>query len=172
MSRPRFVPTVLLTASALFAGAAHAQSQEDPNLPTQRSQERPAEMGFERPAQPVQFALGSAEIDPQGDALIEEAAQWLRDHPDQRLVIEGHADHAGGEEYNVALSLRRATDVRDRLVELGADPEQLVVVVYGEVMPTSTEDARNRRVVFYGTTLTPEQVVMRTMPKAYSISSD
>jgi outer membrane protein OmpA-like peptidoglycan-associated protein len=79
----------------------------------------------------VRFALDSAE--PDNEAAIDAVAAWLRAHPEVRLLrIEGHADATGDSAYNHELSLRRATSVRDRLLELGIDPARLEVVGTGE----------------------------------------
>lgn len=70
-----------------------------------------------------------------------------------RLEIAGHTDDLGGDDYNQALSARRAYAVKDYLAGLGVDPARLVATGYGALRPVadnSTEDGRalNRRVVF------------------------
>lgn len=67
-----------------------------------------------------------------------------------RVVIEGHADERGTEEYNLVLGERRASAVRQYLQRLGADSRNLSTVSYGEARPVRTgsgEDAwaHNRR---------------------------
>jgi len=68
------------------------------------------------------------------------------------VIIEGHADPRGGEEYNLELSRRRAVAVRDYLVaQLGDDPKQFEVVGFGpsRLMDTKNPTAKvNRRVEF------------------------
>jgi peptidoglycan-associated lipoprotein len=70
-----------------------------------------------------------------------------------RIIIEGHADERGTEEYNLALGERRARSVRDYLSRLGVASSKLVVTSKGEtepLNPRSNESAwqENRRVEF------------------------
>lgn len=86
------------------------------------------------------------------DTLTAAAASLAR-YPDVRLAIEGHADERGTDEYNIALSERRARVVFDFLVDLGVDAARLEVVPHGENLPLRTGDdavthAKNRRVDF------------------------
>ncbi len=69
------------------------------------------------------------------------------------IVIEGHTDNRGSEEYNLALGERRAASVRRYLENLGVDDGQLTIVSYGELRPAvqgnnETAWAKNRRAVF------------------------
>ena len=57
-----------------------------------------------------------------------------------RVTIEGHADARGTNEYNFALSERRAASVRDYLVSLGVAASRLAIVSKGEEQPTCTEE--------------------------------
>ena len=80
-------------------------------------------------------------------------AEWLRDNPAAEVLIEGHCDERGTEEYNLALGERRAMEVRKYLISLGVEPERLFTISYGEekaLDPGSNEEAwaRNRRTQF------------------------
>jgi outer membrane protein OmpA-like peptidoglycan-associated protein len=88
-----------------------------------------------------------SELDVVGAALADPRLQ------EKRFILAGHTDHQGSEEYNRALSLRRARAARRYLIEnFGIDPGRLEAVGYGESRPTdpgaSAEEmaARNRRV--------------------------
>ena len=75
----------------------------------------------------------------------------LRDQPQVKLQVEGHTDALGSEDYNLALSQRRAVAVASYLVERqGIEPSRLVVVGRGEEAPLTENafDPRNRRVQF------------------------
>ena len=79
-------------------------------------------------------------------------AQYLRDNPDSRIIIEGHTDERGTPEYNIALGERRARAVARYMQNLGVDVNQLSIVSYGEekpVDPGHTENSwqKNRRAV-------------------------
>jgi peptidoglycan-associated lipoprotein len=75
----------------------------------------------------------------------------LANYPAQKLLIEGHADQRGSEEYNLALGDRRATAAHDFLGTMGVPAQQLSVISYGKDRPVCTEESencwqRNRRV--------------------------
>jgi peptidoglycan-associated lipoprotein len=74
----------------------------------------------------------------------------LADYPNQKLVIEGHADERGSAEYNLALGDRRAHAVEEFLSSQGIPGPQLAVVSYGKERPVCTDESescwqRNRR---------------------------
>lgn len=63
-------------------------------------------------------------------------AEWLRSNPSFRVVIEGHTDERGTDEYNLALGAQRAQAVKDYLVTLGISPDRISTISYGEELPT------------------------------------
>lgn len=63
----------------------------------------------------------------------------LANYPVQKLVIEGHADERGSEEYNMALGDRRARAAENFLVTMGLNQNQLTVISYGKDRPRCTE---------------------------------
>jgi peptidoglycan-associated lipoprotein len=74
----------------------------------------------------------------------------LADYPSQKLLIEGHADERGSEEYNLALGDRRARAVEEFLTSMGIPQVQLTVISYGKERPVCTDASescwqRNRR---------------------------
>jgi len=74
----------------------------------------------------------------------------LADYPNQKLVIEGHADERGSAEYNLALGDRRAHSVQEFLSSQGIPGPQLAVVSYGKERPVCTDESescwqKNRR---------------------------
>ena len=77
-------------------------------------------------------------------------AEAMRQFPDVRIRIEGHADERGTVEYNLALGERRAEAARAYLIDLGIDPDRMTTISYGEERPAvqgSNEAAwsQNRR---------------------------
>lgn len=83
-------------------------------------------------------------------STVSDIAALLKDL-DGLVVIEGHADHTGGEEYNQVLSVKRANAVRDMLAAQGIDPARFLVRGFGETRPaagnvSSEGRAQNRRV--------------------------
>ncbi len=81
--------------------------------------------------------------------LVEDAA-WLMNNPQKEIVIEGHCDERGTEEYNIALGERRASSAKKYLINLGVKSSQLSTISYGEEKPADLGNdeeawAKNRR---------------------------
>lgn len=82
---------------------------------------------------------------------LEAVADFLKKAPaDNDLVIEGHCDQRGTEEYNRALGERRALSIREYLVNLGLGANRIQTISYGEDRPAVPEEneaayAQNRR---------------------------
>ncbi len=97
------------------------------------------------------FDFDKSEIKPEGRRLLDEAVTILREHPSVRVLVEGHTDSTGTEEYNQRLSERRAHAVRDYLATHGIESSRLDVKGEGELHPVAnnnTDEGRtqNRRV--------------------------
>jgi len=85
--------------------------------------------------------------------ILKRKAAFLRNNPDVRVIIEGHCDERGTDEYNLALGDRRANSAKDYLVDMGIEASRLTTISYGEekpLDPRSTEAAwaKNRRAHF------------------------
>ncbi|MBW2172738.1 MAG: peptidoglycan-associated lipoprotein Pal [Deltaproteobacteria bacterium] len=85
--------------------------------------------------------------------MLKDNAEWLKDNPDVSVIIEGHCDERGSNEYNIALGDRRAQSVKTFLVDSGIAVERLTPISYGEekpLDPASGEEAwaLNRRAHF------------------------
>ena len=83
--------------------------------------------------------------------LLDEVVTILKNDPEMKLEIQGHADNTGTPEYNLWLSERRANRVMDYMVSKGIDPDRLTAKGYGSTQPVVSNDtaegrARNRRV--------------------------
>jgi peptidoglycan-associated lipoprotein len=66
---------------------------------------------------------------------LQAKAEALRQYPDVRIRIEGHADERGTVEYNLALGERRADAARTYLMDLGIDSDRMTTISYGEERP-------------------------------------
>ena len=100
----------------------------------------------------VLFQMDSTELTPQARTTLDRQAQWMRQYPRYTAMVEGHADERGTREYNLALSARRSTVVRDYLVSRGVDPARLRQISYGKERPVALCDdescwSQNRRSV-------------------------
>lgn len=82
-------------------------------------------------------------------------ASLLGENKLTRIIIEGHADERGSDEYNLSLAEKRATAARRYLESLGIDPARMEIISYGEDKPAVAGDdeaawSKNRRVDFVG----------------------
>ena len=85
----------------------------------------------------------------QRDTLTKDAA-WLRENAAVKVTVEGHSDERGTSQYNMALGERRASAVRDYLVQLGISSARIQIISYGKERPFVTGHdekswAQNRR---------------------------
>jgi peptidoglycan-associated lipoprotein len=109
-----------------------------------------ADVNAMRPLGNVKFEYDKADLTEQARGILQKNSEWLRKWSSTQVVIEGHADSRGTNEYNLALGERRAAAVRDYLVSLGIAASRLSVVSKGEEQPLCREDteecwAENRR---------------------------
>lgn len=100
----------------------------------------------------IYFSYDSANIDSRAESIVKAHAEYLRNHPKKRILLEGHTDSRGSREYNIALGERRAVSVLKRFQALGVPVGQIRIISYGEENPAVSgyhEDAykRNRRAV-------------------------
>jgi peptidoglycan-associated lipoprotein len=98
----------------------------------------------------IYFDYDEYTIREEAEATLKSISSWLLKNTSASLLIEGHCDERGTNEYNLALADRRAKAARDYLVALGIDSRRLEMVSYGEEMPLCTEQteecwAKNRR---------------------------
>jgi peptidoglycan-associated lipoprotein len=100
--------------------------------------------------QDIHFDFDKYNIRP-GDAKILDAnAGWLKSNPNHLVLIEGHCDERGTNEYNLALGERRAKSTMNYLVSQGVQANRITIISYGEERPVCTEKteacwAKNRR---------------------------
>ena len=98
----------------------------------------------------IPFEFDSAKLSDQAQQILRAKAEWLRKNPRAQIIIEGHCDERGTNEYNLALGDRRAFAAKTFLVDLGIDQSRITTVSYGEerpLDPRSNEEAwaKNRR---------------------------
>jgi len=101
----------------------------------------------------VHFDFDQSALTSQAEQRLSEKATILRNYPQVRLRIAGHADERGSTEYNLALGQRRAQAVRDFFAAYGLDGSRFDLVSYGEERPLATGStesawAQNRRAEF------------------------
>lgn len=79
---------------------------------------------------------------------LEKLAEILKSNPNMKIEVAGHTDARGSESYNIWLSNKRANAVREYLIKLGVNPEQIVVKGYGKEAPSGEGYNKDRRVEF------------------------
>ena len=105
----------------------------------------------------IYFDFDKSEIRPDQQPVLQQNSGSLKDlfatYDEGRVLIEGHCDERGTNEYNLALGDRRATATREYLVNLGVPESKLSTVSYGEERPVCDQNVeecwqRNRRAHF------------------------
>lgn len=99
----------------------------------------------------VLFAFAKADLSTGAHRSVSRLAAFLQKYPNRSVLIEGHTDSVGSDEYNLDLSRRRAESVKARLVMDGVEPGRITTVGYGKKFPAFSNDtaanrAMNRRV--------------------------
>lgn len=142
-------------AAAAQADAAVAQAQAaDLQRALNELQAQQTDRGMLVTLGDVLFEFGRAEIKPTAHDAMNKLAQYLTQHPDRRVLIEGFTDSVGSDSANLTLSQRRSQAVADALRARGVDAARIATRGYGEAYPVasngSTSDrALNRRVEVY-----------------------
>jgi outer membrane protein OmpA-like peptidoglycan-associated protein len=99
----------------------------------------------------ITFDVDRSDIKPQFRTTLANVAQTLREYPSTTVDVAGHADSTGSDDYNQALSQRRADSVARALIDNGVQPVRVVAVGFGEARPiadnaTAAGRQANRRV--------------------------
>ena len=102
---------------------------------------------------PVFFDFDKAVIRPDDAKTLDASAAWLKQNANQLLLIEGHCDERGTNEYNTALGDRRAKSTMNYLVSRGVAASRISLISYGEERPLCSQHdpdcwAKNRRAHF------------------------
>ena len=103
----------------------------------------------------IEFATGKSELKPASKKTLGNVARAIKEQPKSvtKLAIDGHTDHVGDEDDNIALSHRRADAVLKELVRQGIERDKLVSRGFGELEPIADNESdegrqKNRRVEF------------------------
>jgi peptidoglycan-associated lipoprotein len=96
--------------------------------------------------QTVYFAFDDSGVQTSERDRLDSDASCIEKTKGKNVLLVGHTDTSGTEEYNIALSERRAQAVADYLARLGTDPARMQVVPKGETEPTGLGDDKDRRV--------------------------
>jgi peptidoglycan-associated lipoprotein len=102
----------------------------------------------------VFFAYDKYDIRPDEQQAVNADASFLAQHPKITVLIQGHCDERGSDEYNMGLGENRANQVKESLVNHGVSADHIKIISYGKEKPfctaSETEDCwqQNRRAHF------------------------
>ncbi|MHB1213810.1 MAG: OmpA family protein [Thiobacillus sp.] len=99
----------------------------------------------------VLFAVNKAQLSAGGMRNLQKLADFMKQYPERKILVEGHTDSTGSQAFNQALSKRRADAVRTALVDMGVGGDRIETRGYAEAYPvasnnTATGRQLNRRV--------------------------
>ena len=135
-------------------GSAEANARLTVTIPEQKAAGPTDEQMFAQNVKDIFFNYDNADIRADEQSIVNADAQFLAAHPDWRLVIEGHCDERGSEEYNLALGQNRAKQVMDALARQGIGADRAKLISLGKERPfcTSADNescwSQNRRAHF------------------------
>ena len=118
-------------------------SNPTPATPTEDelfAKETLEELNKRAPLADILFDYDSVALNETARALLQKHVAFLKRWPTTKIVVEGHADSRGTNEYNLALGENRADAVRDYLVSLGIPDDRVTVVSKGEEQPFCREE--------------------------------
>lgn len=143
---------------AALAATAQAESAEMRASELERQRAELERMQAERTSRgyvltlaDVLFATDETQLQPGANQALARLSDFLQDNPERRVVIEGHTDSRGSDEYNQRLSQERAEAVATALQAQGISTDRIAVRGMGEQYPLATNDTsagrqQNRRV--------------------------
>ena len=83
----------------------------------------------------IYFDFDKSDLKPEAQEVLKRKAEWLRNNPGESIIVEGHCDERGTNNYNLALGDRRAQSAQNFLIDLGIAESRLTRISYGEEHP-------------------------------------
>jgi peptidoglycan-associated lipoprotein len=93
------------------------------------------EINEEAPLEMIHFDFDKFFIRDDAKPVLEMNSQWLKKFKTVKILIEGHCDERGTEEYNLALGEKRAKSTQDWLISLGISQNRIKIISYGKSQP-------------------------------------
>lgn len=153
VAAPTSTPAPTATTPADRSAERVVALAPSPPPPTGTSRPPVSDFSAQPALQDVHFDFDKYDIRAGDAAILDGHARWLKSHASDLVLIEGHADERGTNEYNLALGDRRAKATMNYLVSRGVRAERITVISYGEERPLCIEHeascwAKNRRAHF------------------------
>ena len=152
----RRLTTTQMRENTIRINALEIEEPAPEPIPEPQPEPKPVEPGWVFDSGRLNFDFDKSVVKPQYFELLRNVKDYAEQN-NLRLTIIGHTDSKGSDEYNMALGMRRAIAVRDKLLEFGLDPARILgVESRGEsepIAPNDTEQGRfeNRRIEFKAT---------------------
>jgi len=132
----------------LYMDKQQQELEEIENVEVERIDEETLRISFESD---ILFAVDSAVLSNDSRYSLDEFAQVMMEYPKTAILVQGHTDSTGSEDYNLALSERRAKAVMNHLAMRQVDQSRMSAIGYGEAYPVADNStpegrAQNRRV--------------------------
>ena len=93
------------------------------------------QINLEKPLGTIYFDYDRAVVREDARATLEGNADWLKKFRTAKILVEGHCDERGTEEYNLALGEKRAKSAQDYLLSLGIASDRIRIISYGKSQP-------------------------------------
>ena len=152
----RRLTTTQMRENTIRINALEIEEPAPEPIPEPQPEPKPEEPSWVFDSGRLNFDFDKSVVKPQYFELLRNVKDYVEQN-DFRLTIIGHTDSKGTDAYNMALGMRRAVAVRDKLIEFGLDPSRILSVESrGEsepIAPNDTEQGRfeNRRIEFKAT---------------------
>ena len=152
----RRLTTTQMRENTIRINALEIEEPAPEPIPEPQPEPKPEEPSWVFDSGRLNFDFDKSVVKPQYFELLRNVKDYVEQN-DFRLTIIGHTDSKGTDAYNMALGMRRAVAVRDKLIEFGLDPARVLSVESrGEsepIAPNDTEQGRfeNRRIEFKAT---------------------
>jgi outer membrane protein OmpA-like peptidoglycan-associated protein len=130
-ARTREVDTANVATNRATEESARLQAEVD------QLKAKPTPRGLVLTLGDVLFDTGRAQLNPGSARKLDQLAQFLTEHPERRVQIDGFTDNVGTESYNQDLSQRRADAVRSSLITRGIDSSRIGSQGYGKGFPVA-----------------------------------
>jgi len=93
------------------------------------------QINLEKPLGTIYFDYDRAVVREDARVTLEGNADWLKKFRTAKILVEGHCDERGTEEYNLALGEKRAKSAQDYLLSLGIGSDRIRIISYGKSQP-------------------------------------
>src|SRR5713101_3187082 len=148
--RPATTGAVAPAPAAPMAAPAPAPAPPPAPAPAPAPMVKPSEFAPNPNLKTIYFDFDKYDIRPNDAKTLDANAAWLKTNANNLILIEGHCDERGTNEYNLALGEKRAKAAMNYLVAQGIQANRITIISYGKERPVCTEKteacwAQNRR---------------------------